>query len=319
MIRINLLKKNASKKNAPKKAIPFRKIGVVFAVVLLVGCLSGAVYYFAVINKSALNNLIVKIVKKEAPVAVAPVAAPRYNPLPPVKSNIVEDVVKEVDESKEKPGSRGVLDITYLEMSFAEKINYEVLFGKNVFEILSRAVPVGVRLKSLELDNFQTVYAVGLGDTKELISSTFNSLRQGKFELLPQPYSYIKTNGVRGYRFVLTCNANLGLDLGDPFQATDYLLTNDDLPTTIVKISKIAQADGFKLNSEPQKLSGEKTEGFSRYVYSFNGSSTYRDFVGFLQHLYREHVPCALKKVEMKAAGGQTIEITAQFLFTTRE
>ena len=80
-------------------------------------------------------------------------------------ANMVEEVVKEVNDSRLKFRESGVLDLPYDQLSFAERINYELLFPKNVCEMLSRVIPAGIGLKSLEIDNFQTVYAVGLGRT----------------------------------------------------------------------------------------------------------------------------------------------------------
>ena len=307
MIKINLQKKPAVHKKHEKRSFPVKRVIITVLVIVLITGLGGGVYYY-------FQLMPVKTASKapETP-------APKYNPLPQVKSNIVEEVVKEVNESQAHSGTGGILDIPYQQMSFGEKISYEVYFGKKVFEQISRSFPSGIGLKSLEISNFQTIYAVGVGGTKEIVSSTFTSLREGKIEILPQPYSYIKSNGTNGYRFVVTCKADFGLDLTDSFKPLDNLQSRDDLQKVLKDVNNIATQDGLKIRNKPELVSSEKVGVYSRFVYRISGSGSYKDFVGFVMNLYKEHQVCAFKKVEIKALGDGTVGVTAELLFTMRE
>jgi hypothetical protein len=131
-------------------------------------------------------------------------------------ATMVEEVVKEVNDSRLKLRESGVLELPYDQLSFAERINYELLFSKNVCEMLSRVIPSGIGLKTLEIDNFQTVYAVGLGPTKDLIENMLVSLKKEKVSLLSPPYSFIKPATRDGLRFAFSCKTNFGLNLTDP-------------------------------------------------------------------------------------------------------
>lgn len=307
MIRINLQKKPSARKKVEKKQFPVKKVMVSVLIIAFIAGLGGGGYYYY-------KSIPQKTVSKTTVTQVA-----KYNPLPQDKSNIVEEVVKEVNQSQAHTGTGGMLDIPYQEMSFGEKINYEVYFGKKVFELISRSFPSGIGLKSLEVSNFQTIYAVGVGGTKEIVSSTFTTLREGKVEILPQPYSYIKSNGGKGFRFVVTCKADFGLDLTDPFKPLDNMQSRDDLQKVLKHVNNQAAQDGLKIKSKPELVSSEKVGVYSRFIYNISGSGSYLDFVKFVMDLYKKNQVCAFKKVEIKALGDGTVGITAELLFTMRE
>ena len=306
MIRINLQKTTVRKK-VEKKPFPVKNVLVTVLILALVAGLGGGGYYYF------------KLMPQKTVSKAPETPAPKYNPLPQDKSNIVEEVVKEVNQSQTHSGTGGILDISYQEMSFGEKINYEVYFGKKAFELISRSFPEGIQLKSLEISNFQTIYAVGLGGTREIVSSTFSSLREGKAEILPQPYSYIKSNGGRGYKFVATCKADFGLDFTDPFKPLDNLQSRDDLQKVLKTVNNLASQDGLKIRNKPELVSSEKVGVYSRFIYRISGSGSYKDFVSFVINLYKENQVCAFKKVEIKALADGTVGVTAELLFTMRE
>jgi len=303
MNRINLLKKTSKKQPVAKtRHIPSWIFAVVGAVVLV----------------PAIIMLSLKYIPRTKTVP-PPVVKTEPSPFTPStytnKSSIVEEVVREVNSER---SSADRLDISYNELSFIEKVNYEVLFAKNVFSLFSRAVPAGIGLKSLEIDNFQTLYAVGLGNTRELISSTFIALKSEKVELLPQPFSYITTNDGDGYRFVVTCKINSGLDRTDPFMASDALPSKDDLPILTKKIVTLGEQDSVFFSS-PVQIDAERVGAYHRFHYTYKGTTTYNNFVKLLLSLYENKIPCAFKKVTIKARSGAAVDIDAQVLFTVRE
>ena len=130
MIRINLLKKQDRTKapraeKAPAK-VPAWVVPVVLGVVLLG---AGSAGYLFFIRKDTVPP----------PVPQASVTPQVMKPSTHVRPNMVEDVVKEVGEGGRKSLKDGFLDVAYQDMSFGEKISYEVLFAKNVVEMMGRA------------------------------------------------------------------------------------------------------------------------------------------------------------------------------------
>lgn len=235
------------------------------------------------------------------------------------KTDIVEEVVREISSERAGGGTGRLLDLSYDKLSFLEKVNYEVLFGKNVFELLSRAVPQGIGLRSLEVADFQSIYAVGLGTTRELVSATFIALKSEKLELLPQPFSYITSNNGDGYRFVVTCKTKFGLDLTDPFQASDHIPSREDIPLLTKKITGIGERAGLQWSGSPLQLDAEKIGAFRRFHYRYRGTASYSDFVKFLLSLHENKIPCAFKKINLIALDGSAVEIESQLIFTARE
>lgn len=305
MIRINLL--NDSRLNKDKKKIsPVIPLGAA-GLILVIGVIS----------------MILFTRKPEVPKEVLTenkgIEVTDFKPSTHARSAIVEDVVRELSHSESQASRKGVLDIPYQEMSVTERINYEVLFGKKVFEVLSRAVPDGIGLKTLEIENFQTVYALGISSQRDEITQTFSAFRQERMELLPKPHSYITSNPQNGYRFVVTCKAELGLDLSDPFQATDQLPPRADLPVLLKTITDLASQVDVKFKADPVQVSAERAGAYRRFVYRYTGTSTYKDFVRLVLRLNQDRVPCAFKKVTIKARTETVTDVSAEILLTLKD
>ena len=197
MIQINLLKNSAEKHAA--HPIDFGKIMIVAGAVVAAGvCIFGGIFVFRSLqsHRNVPTVAVVQQTKEKGPAPSTYSAAHA--------ANMVEEVVKEVSDSRLKLRESGVLDLPYDQLSFAERINYELLFPKNVCEMLARVVPAGVGLKSLEIDNFQTVYAVGLGPSREAIRDMWESLKKEKVNVLAPPYSFIKPAFKDGLRFAFS-------------------------------------------------------------------------------------------------------------------
>lgn len=304
MIRINLLKSTTRGKT--KSSV---KVSPIIPVVILVVILLGAGGYF---GYKMVPGLI-QPRKSQKPVVV--VSAP---PPVPVHSgpNMIEEVVKEVGEEHKEQRK---LNIPYAEMTFLEKVNYEVTFARSVFQLLSRAIPSGIGLKLLEIENFMTVYATGIGQTKDLISTTFNALKKENLEILPQPHSYITANGNKGFKFVVTCKTDFGIDHSDTFQPWEHIGTRDDIPFLLKKINDISVTNNVRFKGKPAQVSAEDVGLYRRYVYNFKGKSEYKNFVSFVLGLYNEKIPCAFKRVALKAGDGAVIDIDIEILLTLKE
>ncbi len=304
MVRINFLKNSSRSKQ--KKKLPVKAVSAVVLIVAAGLCIAFFVKQLSQRPKAPAKELVSR---KDVEVTA-------YKPPAPAKSKIIEEVVREMNDSDIR---KGVLEIPYQEMAFSERINYEVLFGKRIFEMLSRAVPDGIGLKTLELENFQTLYALGISNSKERIAEAFNTLRQEQMELLPKPHSYISSDQENGYRFVVTCKAELGNDHADQFQAMDHLLSRAELPVLLKKISDLAAKCDVKFKPDPLQLSAERVGAYRRFVYRFSGTSTYKDFVRLVLRLHDDKVPCAFKKITIKAKTDLLTDVSAEVLLTFKE
>ncbi|MDR0306641.1 MAG: hypothetical protein LBI42_07365 [Chitinispirillales bacterium] len=250
--------------------------------------------------------------------AAVPLAAKAPAPQPSslVRTNMIENVVRELGNE-----SRAVkkFDAAYEDMNTVEKINYEVLFGRNAFELITRAVPPGVRLKTIEIENFQTIYTSGAGASREMVQELFSAFRRDKGELLPKPLSHIKDDASGGYQFVVTAKPRFGLELDDPFQALDHLGFKESLAVHLRNFSRLAGENGFKLAAQPGQIAVERAGSYRRVVYKAQGESTYRDFHKFVLALYDQKVPCAFKKVTLTAKNDNNLRVATEILFTVKE
>jgi len=305
MLQINLLKdpklKAHQKKGISLKIVATIAISGVLGFVLVIG----GIYLISSGNKELdpEKSITVSDIQKKAPKS----------------PNVVEDVVDKVSDpgGVEQPDP-DVLGVRYSDMSLTEKINYEAIFTKNVIEMFDNIVPVTVGFKSIEITDFESVHAVGLGPTQEAVTSLFVSLKNANGEFLKPPYSYIKPNGNQGYRFVFTFNPVYGLDLADPFQAVEHLGSRDNLPFLLKTFTDLAIKNGVSFTTEPKRIDSEKVDSYRRFTYRFSGLSSYRQFVSFILSLHEENVPCAFSKVALQARNRSSIQIDADIIFTTR-
>ena len=201
MIRINLLK-NAAEKRRPGGRKKNAALGIAAGAVFLAIVAAGGMWGFKALRGAR--------TARPAP-EVKRVVRQDMAPSTYASTNMVEEVVKEVNDNRLKLRESGMLDLPYDQLSFTEKINYEFLFTKNVCEMLSRICPAGISLKSLEINDFQTVYAVGLGSARAAVEPMLSSLKNEKMTVLPPPYSFVKPAGKDGLRFAFSCQAATGL------------------------------------------------------------------------------------------------------------
>ncbi|MDR2728985.1 MAG: hypothetical protein LBB56_07615 [Chitinispirillales bacterium] len=252
----------------------------------------------------------------------APEPAPKAQTQSPkpsslVRTHMIENVVRELGNE-----SRAVkkFDAAYEDMSAVEKINYEVLFSRNAFEFITRSVPPGVKLRTIEIEDFRTVYTSGVSPSREMVEELFSAFRRERGELLPKPLSHIKDEiGGSGFQFVITAKPRFGLELDDPFQALDHLGFKESLTANLRNFSRMAAGNNFKMRAAPSQISADKAGSYRRVVYKAEGESTYRDFHKFVLALYDEKVPCAFKKITLTAKNGDVVSVSAEILFTVKE
>jgi hypothetical protein len=234
---------------------------------------------------------------------------------------MVEEVVKEVNDSRLKLRESGVLDLPYDQLSFSERINYELLFTKNVCEMLSRVIPAGVGLKSLEIDNFQTVYAVGIGPARNIVQDMLVSLKKEKVTVLAPPYSFIKPGWKEGFRFAFSCKTQFGLNLADPLVdgSLARLPSRAALPEVLDKFGKLAKLNHIAITKKISQTSSEKVGSYYRVVYQWSGTTSYKNFVQFVMGLYDAKLMGALKRCALTAKTSSVIAIESQLVVTAKE
>lgn len=303
MVRINLLKKTEPNK-AKRAEFPWRIIALFVGIVLIAG--GGIATWYLMPKKVALPPQPVAIEQKTD-----------FKPSTYVKPNMIEDVVREVNEERATKKT-GLIDLTYDEMSFAEKINYEIYFAKNILDSIGTIIPAGIGLKLLEIDNFTTVYSIGLGKNSSIVAQTFSMLKS-KLGLLPQPYSYIKENESKAYQFVFTCKPNFGVDLTNAYQPVDHLFSKDELSAKLSKVMSIATENSLRSNSKPVSITVQKIRDYQRFEYEWQCSGNYKNFVQFVNSIHQEQLPCAFKSIHITAKSGNIVNVTTRFIFTVKE
>jgi len=203
-------------------------------------------------------------------------------------------------------------------MPLAEKINYEALFARNAFETVSRCMSPGIRLRELNVDDFQTISAGGTG-ARAMVEEMFAAFKIERGEVLPKPHSYIKDGDGNNFAFTITQKPNYGLQVSDPFQALEHLTFKEGLPLTLKNFSRLAGEGNFKMSAAPSQLSVEKAGDYRRVVYKAVGMSTYGDFHKLIRTLYNERIPCAFQKINMVPVKDEQIRVTVEVLFTVKE
>lgn len=328
MIRINLAKPYgmSRKRGGGKKSL------IVISILLFLA-LVGAYYCFTAVFHSEWGAVTAMLssesgsksddtgaISPAAPKTEAPTApvVPLVRPPTKVRSNMVENVVRELGRE-----SRAVskLETPYADMTTAEKINYEALFARNVFDMITRCTPPGIKFSALEIENFQTIYASGAGLSRQMVQEMFSAFRAQRGELLPRPHSNIKDDPGRGgaFAFTIVHKPNFGLEVADPFQALDHLGFRESLAHNLRNFSRIAGESGFKMSAAPSQISVDRVGSYRRIVYRAAGTSTYKDFHAFVLALYNAKVPCAFKKISITPVRGEQVRVNAEILFTVKE
>lgn len=307
MIRINLLKQPAKKKIKRGKVSPkvFIIPGSIAAVVIL--C-AGAWWAIKIFNLFSPKDRQKVVVKDE------------YAPSSHISTNVVEDVVDDKFDTKEKLTERGMLDYSYEKLSFIEKVNYELNFAKNVCDLLTETIQKGVNFSSIQADSFNTMKGIGVTDSKEKVVILFKSLKDHKkVELLPRPHSKFSGSG-NAYSFHILCKTEFGLDLEAPFIIdVEEIINYDELDLLVKRIVDVASDEGVTIRSGPARIDASLLDGYRRIRYHFSGVSSYNTFVTFINSLYNRHVQCAFEKLKLTALSENALEIDANILFTTSQ
>jgi len=320
VIRINLAKTPGKTGRAKPVKVRVAKpggspVGAVLVVLILLA--AGGVYYYITYMKPEGEAVKAeKQIAKSLPPPVPKSDPKAAKPSSQVRTNMVEDVVKEFANDGAPASNK--LDTPYDQMPLAEKINYEALFARNVLDMVSRCMSPGIRLKELTAEDFQTVSAAGAG-ARAMVEEMFSAFKSERGEVLPKPHSYIKDGEGDNFAFEIVMKPSYGLQISDPFQALEHITFKEGLSLTLRKFSRIAGESGFKMSAEPSQLSVDKAGEYRRVVYKTVGMASYGDFHKFVRALYNERITCAFRKIAMVPVKDEQIRITAEVLFTVKE
>ncbi|MCL2220184.1 MAG: hypothetical protein FWC23_03575 [Chitinispirillia bacterium] len=328
MIRINLANTGGTKK---KKGGGVKKLAGAFLFVMLLMLAGYGTYYYLIVMEHPVKKPLPEPVEVAAP-EPAPVPkddSPEARPSSQVRTNIVENTVKELGSGVDgsappeavvsAAAAAARLDVPYNDMTTGEKINYEVLFGRNVLDMITRCTPPGIGYRQLDIENFQTVYGTGSGVSRQMVQELFASFRVERGELMPRPYSNIKDDDGGRFNFTVMHRPHFGPQVSDPFQALDHIGFRDGLSQLVQRMSQIADENGLKLSAAPAQVSVDRVGSYRRVAYKVTGMSTYKDFHKFVLALYSDRLPCALKKASLRAVRDEQVSVTAEILFTVKE
>jgi hypothetical protein len=307
MVRINLLRTTTSQKSKKGVKTSSKKNYNIIVITIIIALLaSGSIWYF--ISKPVQKTEVVKATREKTD----------FVPSTHVKPNMIEDVISEVNAERNQRVGGALVNLSYDEMSFSEKITYEVVFTEKVFDRLSSLIPPGVGFKTLQIDNFNTLYAVGIGGTQDLVNQTFANLK-ADLGLLSQPYSSIAQNGNRGFRFVVTCKPAFGVDYTASFQAIDFLFTKEQLTRKIAQFKEMATQNNLTSKNLPSSITMDKIGEYRRFEYEWKCNGSYKSFVAFVNAMYNEKYPCAFKSIHITANNNVNVSIDTRFIITVKE
>jgi hypothetical protein len=122
-----------------------------------------------------------------------------------------------------------------------------------------------------------------------------------------------------GYQFAFVADAKFGLNLRAQFVDLDlkHLAQRDDLSFMLKKLEYVARNSDLLLSGTPQKVSENQDGAYFRVKYVIKGSSSYENFVRFVNGLHEERVPCAFEDFKLVAQSRDKCSLEATLLFTT--
>lgn len=305
MVRINLFKKTSARiKWLPSKKW-IKPLIVVLAALLVVG---------------GVETVVVTLLKRAKPVKQAKTAIPDST-FAPASRAIAKDVVPDVQDTQLVHRETSLLDLPYADMSFEEKVNYEFLFARNVFDLLGRAIPRQINLESLNVGSFSTVTVKGSCSSREIITKMLTDFRNKKIAILPRPLSSIVSTADGGFRFTIVLKPEFGLNLKDSLvdPSLSALPPRTIVPAKVRKLKTILTNNKIHFAKPPSMVSGTKLKKNRRLVYHFEAKGSYDDFVRAIRALYGQKVLCAFKSLQMSVPAPGRVSIKADVVFTTRE
>lgn len=303
MIRINLLKTNVRKPSRESSIVPKILWGLGGVIVLAI--VAGAV------------SIGLNLITQPGRTTPQMVAEKSYAPSTFSGNEVVEETVREIDPQDKLNRTSGKLSLAYNELSFEDKINYEIHFAKNVCEFLADVVPEGIGFKRFEAKDFESLYGSGISDSRSLIAKMFKGFIQKGTSLLPKPYTIIRPKD-GNFQFILSGTQQFGLDLATPFIISpNQLPSRDDVPFKIKEIAKIGTENGLTFKDDLEAQPVEAVGKSRRHRFTFNADGSYGQFVRFVAQLHESKIPCAIERFELNAVSNDRLNINGRLFITT--
>jgi hypothetical protein len=305
MIRINLLRQSAQRQHAGF-SIP-KPLGLGIAGAL------GAL---------ALLVLVITVVRALLPDKQPPLYVRDEEHLPSSLSGskVVEEPVREVRDMPVPLERQGFLNMPYEEMRFPEKVNYEILFARKVFELLATTMPEEIGLREVKLRDYDRIYCRGRSSSRDSVVQAFTNVRAAPVKLHPKPQTYIRSQG-NDYVFAMTATPEFGLDLQAPFLdlGLGHLPSRQALEQTVRRIIQSARESGIRFSKSPTRSNTSSVGHYRRFYYQFSGNASFEDFVTFVRRLHDKEIPCAFRRLNLKARNARTVSVSGELVITTHE
>jgi hypothetical protein len=144
------------------------------------------------------------------------------------------------------------------------------------------------------------------------------SLKSERVEILPPPYSFIKPNNGKSFKFAFSCKLEFGLNLADPIIDAPFKSKEDAL-SQLSAFTQAAKESGITVAGLPKQISSEKVGVYYRTCYQWSGNGSYKNVVKLIMQMYQTNTKCAFKRISLAALSGANLKIESQILFTSRE
>ncbi|MFW6221537.1 MAG: hypothetical protein ACOC4C_03645, partial [Fibrobacterota bacterium] len=272
MVRINLLKTNVRKATRSPSIMPrvMMALGIVAVIAVIGGGILVGINY---VNSGSQPKPRMVTESKHAPSTFS-------------QKRVVEEVVREMEPQEKLNHTSGHLSLSYDELSFEDKINYEIHFAKNVCEFLTDVVPQGIGFKRFVAKDFETLQGSGISDSRTLVAGMFKGFIQKGTELLPKPYTVIRPKD-DSYQFTLSGSKQFGLDLAAPFIISPQQLpSRDDVAFKVKEIARLGKENGLRFQDDIQAQTVEAVGKSRRHRFTFSAHGSYEQFVRFIAQLY---------------------------------
>jgi hypothetical protein len=234
-----------------------------------------------------------------------------------VSRHVVEEVVGDVDSDRETLTKHGFLDLSYEQLSTVEKVNYEIHFAKNVFDLLARTAVSGVDFTRVQLKSFGQFTGSGQCGSREKIGRFFEGMKREKITLRPKPETIIRGSD-DGFRFTITGDTRFGLNLESPFLlGPDEIMAYRDCEETIRRIYSVAKDEGLRGN-EPSFMEAAMADSYRRMRYQYSATGSYNSVVSFINTLYARRIPCAFEQFTLTALSASSVKMETGILLTTQ-
>jgi hypothetical protein len=145
-----------------------------------------------------------------------------------------------------------------------------------------------------------------------------SSFKSENVEIMPPPYSFIKPNDGKSFKFAFSCKLDFGLNLTEPIIDAPFA-ANEKLPDMVSAFIDLAKQSGVMVPDGLKKVSSEKIGGYYRHTYHWTGNGTYKNFVSLVSKVYQANAKCAFKRISLIALTGANLKMDCHIILTTQQ